>query len=102
MKRTEIERRERELFRAQKKAEGGARDKVERSVGDYIDALHDLFMFDAQKIYNTKDDIEVLDLLEEIKETFPDKFDVIVKKAIRKTKVEQRDAAFADLNELVS
>ena len=102
MKRTEIERRERELFRAQKKAESGGREKDERSVGDYIDALHDLFMFDAQKIYNTKDDIEGLDLLEEIKEAYPDKFDVIVKKAIRKTKVEQRDAAFADLNELVS
>ncbi|MCB9506181.1 MAG: hypothetical protein H6697_00780 [Myxococcales bacterium] len=101
MKRTEIEKRERELFRAQKKADGIGRAKEAKSIGDYIDELFALFMFDDKRIFNTKEDIEVLDLLEEIREMFPDKTEVIVKKAIRKTKVEQKDEAYADLSELL-
>lgn len=100
MKRTEIERRERELKRAMKKTPGG-REREDKSVGDYINELHDLFIFDEQRIVNTTTDEEVLELLEEIQSAFPDKLETIIKKAIRKTKVVAKDQAYEELASLV-
>ena len=93
MKRTEIERRERELKRAIKKAAGSDRGE-DKTVGDYINDLHDLFIFNEEKIFNTTTDEDVLELLEEIQDVFPDKTETIIKKAIRKTKVSQKDSAY--------
>lgn len=101
MKRTEIERRERELKRAMKKAAIGDRSTGDKSVGDYINELHDLFLYNEERILNTTTDEEVLELLEEIQDVYPDKAEVIVKKAIRKTKVSAKDAAWDELASLM-
>ncbi len=104
MKRTEIERRERELKRARKREEavmrrdsGGEIPKV----GDYINELHDAFIFDEQKIWNVEHD-EVLEVLLQIEADYPEKVETIVKKAIRKTKVKTRDEAYEQLSAMLS
>lgn len=103
MKRTEIERRERELKRAIKKAAALERGDAEKTVGDYINELFDALIFNEERIFNTREDLDVLEVLEEIQDAYPDKTDVIVKKAIRKTKVPQphKDTAFDELTALL-
>ena len=102
MKRTEIERRERELKRAMKKASLGDRPAEEKSVGDYINELAAAFIYNDERIFNTTTDEDVLEVLEEIQIAFPDKVETIVKKAIRKTKVAQKDEAYAELQSLMT
>lgn len=101
MKRTEIERRERELKRAMKKASVGGKGTDEKSVGDYINELVDVFIFNEEKIWNTTSDEDVLEVLEEIQIAYPEKAETIVKKAIRKTKVAKKDEAFEELSSLM-
>jgi hypothetical protein len=104
MKRTEIERRERELRRARKREESLARNEAGGempSVGDYINELHDLFIFDETKIWNVAHD-EVLEMLMQIEADYPDKVETILKKAIRKTKVRARDDAFTELSAILT
>lgn len=102
MKRTELERRERELRRMEKKSK--ALEKGERealSVGDYIDALFGLFRYDLEEIFNTKDDVAILELLENMKVDHPEKqWDVIIRKAVNKTKVVTKDRAYDELRDL--
>ncbi len=102
MKRTEIERRERELKRAIKKAAALERGEAEKTVGDFINELFESFIFNDEKIFNTSEDIDVLEVLEEIQDAYPEKAEVIVKKAIRKTKVQAKDAAFEELTALLA
>lgn len=101
MKRTDIERRERELARVEKRNR-----VVERktdgdnclSVGGYIDNLFSLFRYDEAEIFNTSDDLEILELLEGMKEHCPEKqWENILRKAIRKTKVANKEKAFNEL-----
>ncbi len=102
MKRTEIERREREIRRQRKREEALTRSGGgDKSVGDYINELFGLFLFNEERIFNTTEDEDVLELLEEIQEAYPEKAEVIVKKAIRKTKVAAKDQAFAELSTLM-
>lgn len=101
MKRTEIERRERELRRAMKKASVGSKRDGDKSVGDYINELADTFIYDEDRILNTTSDEDVLEVLEEIQDAYPDKAETIVKKAIRKTKVAQKDQAYEELTSLL-
>lgn len=104
MKRTEIERRERELKRARKREESAARRESGGempTVGEYINELHDTFIFDEEKIWNVEHD-EVLETLLQIEADYPDKVDTIVKKAVRKTKVKTRDAACEQLQAMLS
>ena len=94
MKSTDIERRNRELKRAQKKQEmqGRKSSKVQRSVGDFIKELVDLFFFDEERIYNLEMSDEILFLLEEMKDEQPEKqWDNILMKAVKKTKVKAKD-----------
>ena len=104
MKRTELERRERELRRSLKK-DDVLRRKTERiglTVGDYIDQLSSLFRHDEQHIFNTTDDIHVLELLEGMKVDQPEKqWDTIIRKAIGRTKVTDKEKAFNELSSLV-
>lgn len=104
MKRTDLEKRERELRRAQKKEERISQlgDKADKTVGDYIKELHDLMFYDATKIYNTKDSVEILELLEEMKETIEERqWENVLRKAIKKTGVKEREEAFKDLKALM-
>ncbi len=109
MKRTELERRDREVKKARKKEEvlerkvskeaGG----LSKTMGDYIDQLESLFFHDDTKIYNINHSVEILELIEEMKEILPqDKLDSIIRKAIKKTGVREKSRALKEIEELLS
>lgn len=104
MKRTELERRERELKRQAKQAEVLERksSKSGRTVGQFIEDLSALFRYDTEEIFNATDDINVLEILERIKEEVPDKqWDTILKKAVARTRVRQAARAVSELSALL-
>ncbi len=105
MKRTEIERIERELKRAEKKErsvkgrDGGGGDA---SVGDYIERLFGMFRYDENEIFNSRDNVDILEVLEDMKQDLPEKkWEDVLKKAIKKTRVRERDRAYQELFELL-
>ena len=102
MKRTEIERRERELKRARKKELALLKGGDDRSVSDFINQLHNLFLFNESRILNTTTDEDILELLEEAQDAYPDKIGAIMKKAVRKTKVAEKEAAVTELTSLIA
>jgi hypothetical protein len=103
MKSTDIDRIDREFKRARKKEElieKRLEGRAERSVGDYIKKLYSLFYHDDKKIYNLKDNADILTLLAEMKEDLPEnKWDNVLRKAIKETKIDvkQRESAFKEL-----
>lgn len=105
MKRTELERRMRQLKRDEKQA--NYIEKVEssrdaRSVANYIDELFSLLYYNEQEIMNIADNVEILELLEDLKEEHPEKqWQNVLKKAVRKTGVKKRDEAIDELTELL-
>jgi hypothetical protein len=104
MKRTDLQKRERELRRAQKKEERLAKsdDKTEKTVGDYIKDLHGLLFFDETRVYNAKESIEILEFFEEMKESLDEsQWENVIRKAIKKTGVKERESAFSDLMQLL-
>lgn len=104
MKRTELERRERELRRSIKKDDVLKRksERIGLTVGNYIDQLFSLFRYDEEQIFNTTDDIHVLELLEGMKADQPEKqWDTIIRKAIGRTKIANKEKAFDELSSLV-
>ena len=104
MKRTDLDRRERELKRSQKKAERFDREgsAVDKSVGDYISELNDLFFHDGEQIYNTETDEKILELLEDMKDSIDEKnWDSIIRKAVNKSAVKKRDKAIGELKSLM-
>lgn len=103
MKHTDIMRMEREKRRAEKKAERISKGGIEaRSVKDFIDELHDLFFYDAAKIYNLADNVEIMELFEDMREEIPEKqWENVLKKAVRKSKVTQKDEAYAELKSIL-
>lgn len=106
MKSTDLARRDREIKKARKREmvleRKGQREN--RSPGDFINEFADLFFHDAEKIYNIEVSEEILDLLEDMKLEVPDKqWANIIRKAVKKTKVAQKDEAInqlADLGEI--
>ncbi len=67
MKRTDMQRIERELKRVQKRARIGEKRDANRppqTIGAYIKGLKELLRHDGETIYNTLDDEEILELLE--------------------------------------
>lgn len=106
MKRTDQERIERELRRREKRAKvierKGGSERPEASPSAYIQTFVERFQFDDQVIYNTQDDEDVLELLIGMKEDLPEKdWEGVLKSAIRKTKVQQKDTAFNELKALL-
>ncbi|PRQ09006.1 LB_289 family protein [Enhygromyxa salina] len=99
MKRTDQERIAREIGRTQKKEairERRINDKTDGSVGGYAKALEDVFMWDDEAIYNVGDD-SVLEILMDMKEALTDKdCEAALKRAIKRTKVKDRDTAFEE------
>ncbi len=105
MKRTDQERFERERKRREKRERAAAAREEDSdgtdktSPSDYVKDLHGRLHFDKQHIYNAHDD-DVVELLIEMKEDLPeDKWESVLRSAIRKTKVSEKDFAF---NELMS
>ena len=99
MKSTDIARIDRERKRAEKKKQILERkQKDERSVGDFINDLYSLFFYDHNRIFNINMSTEILELLEEMKDAIPDKqWDNVIRKAVKKTKVQEKDTAIAEL-----
>ena len=97
MKSTDIERRDREIRKSRKKEElieKRLSHRDNQSIGEYINRLSSLFFHDDKRIYNL-DNGEIKSLVEEIKSVMPEKqWETIIRKAIRKTKVEQREEAY--------
>ncbi|HBS03322.1 MAG TPA: hypothetical protein DEA96_00040 [Leptospiraceae bacterium] len=104
MKRTELERRQRELRRAEKKVEVLERKAGEekKNAGFYINHLASLFRHDMNEIFNTKDDLDILESLEGLKEDLPEKqWETVLRKAVNRTKVTEVDRAVNELREMM-
>jgi len=100
MKRTDIERKERELKRVQKRADQAERRTEKRAgtVGEYIKRLASLFFHDEKRIYNIKKDVRILELVEEMKQTFDGEECLnVFRKAVRSTGVAAKEQAVEEL-----
>ncbi len=100
MKRTDIERKERELKREQKRTDQAERRTEKRTgtVGEYIKRLGALFFHDGKRIYNIKTDVKILELIEEMKQSFDlEECLNVFRKAVRGTGVTDRDQAVEEL-----
>lgn len=110
MKRTEIERKERDLKRMEKKItrlnrikSRGFEEGEEVTVGECINKLFDCFQYDDTEIYNLEDNDDILNLLVTMDSTFSEKeVDGILRKAIKKTKIEKKEESFKTLKGLLS
>ncbi len=103
MKSTDLARKDRDLRKARKKEEVLARkmEKGSKSIGDYINELNDLFFHDGTKIYNIEMSEEILDLLEEMKIEIEEKnWTNVIKKAVKKSGVKEKDIAITQLKEM--
>jgi hypothetical protein len=101
MKRTDMERMERELKRIQKKADvldrKTSKGTGKVNVGTFAKDLLDVLMYDDMAIYNFEDDA-VLEVLMELKESLPDKQqEAALKKAVKMTKVKEADSSLEEL-----
>jgi hypothetical protein len=104
MKSTDINRIDRDLKQAKKKQETIEKRLESRggSVGDYIKKLGSLLFHDEKKIYNLKGNQQIKGLFDEMKQHLPEgQWENVLRKAIRETKVEQRDEAYRDLAALL-
>ncbi len=105
MKRTELERIERSLKRDAKRSaisERRARSQEPHSVGYYIEQLYGLFRHDDNEIFNTQEDVAILELLEDMQSNIPQKkWNDVLRKAIRKSGVTQREKALQELRALM-
>lgn len=104
MKRTDLARKEREIKRAIKKEErlSGKTDNSGKSVGDFINELHSFFFHDENKIYNIAVDERIPELLEDIMLEMPEKqWENIIRKAVRKTGIKEKESAVKELLEFL-
>ncbi len=100
MKSTDINRIDRDLKQAKKKQELIEKRLESRggSIGDYIKKLGSLLFHDQKKIYNLKGNQQIKGLFEEMKEHLPEsQWENVLRKAVRETKVEQREEAIREL-----
>ena len=100
---------ERELKRREKHAKVmGKRSDTpqldgDKSVGGYIKNLFSLLHYDDQQIYNTRDDEAVFELMLNMKIDLPeDKWETVLKSAIQKTKVAEKELALTELKALLA
>ena len=107
MKRTEIEKKERELKRVEKKKQknigrpSGETETIDFTVSNAINSLSDLFQYDDQEIYNISHHERIHELMLQIQESFNDKqIDTVIRKAIKRTKIEQKQKAYNELRQL--
>ena len=103
MKRTDLARKEREIKRSIKKEERLARgEKSERTIGDYINELSSFFFHDENKIYNISVDDRIPELLEDMMLEMEEKqWETIIRKAVRKTQVKEKEPAIKELMDFV-
>lgn len=119
MKRTDQERIERELKRREKHAKlperlatDGAADPSAvvaalpvggLTVSEYVRNLLALLQYDEQQIYNARDDEDVFGLLLTMKADLPEKqWETVLRSAVQKTKVVEKDLALTELRALLA
>ena len=108
MKRTDQERIERELKRREKKSAVESRrvsnrEDTDATPGGYIQALLELLHYDKTTIYNAVGDDDVLEIMMSMKEDLPEKqWDSVLRSAVRKTKVSEKELAFSELKETLA
>ena len=106
MKRTELEKIEREVKRVEKRNQLSQKRKEgqnKQSVGEYIESLASLFRYDSEEIFNAEDDVDILELLEGMKEFLPEKkWEDVLRKAIKKTGVKKKDLALEQIKNLLA
>ncbi len=105
MKRTDLERKERDLKKSQKKMEklsGLEKNSDDTTVGGSINRLYDLFQHDETLIYNIPGNEEITEVLLMLEENFSEsQIDNIIRKAIKKTKVTNKVEAFNEVKALL-
>ncbi len=106
MKRTDLERHQRELKKSEKKKDTLQKKTESMSptklIGDYIDRLFSLFRYDSENIFNINTDTKILELLESMKLEIPEKqWDNVIRKGIKKTGISNREKAVNDLKQLI-
>ena len=106
MKRTDLERSERDYKKSEKKKslieKCGENQSSTQKVGYYIDTIFSLFRYDTEEIFNAKDNIDILEILECIQADLPEKqWDNIIRKAVKKTKVTNKEKAVKEIKELI-
>jgi hypothetical protein len=104
MKSTDINRIDRDLKQAKKKQELIEKRLEGRggSVGDYLKKLGTLLFHDQKKIYNLKGNEQIKGLFADMKQHLPEsQWENVLRKAIRETKVEQREEAYRELQALL-
>ena len=105
MKRTDLERVERELKRREKllKIRERRTPSVDaKTVKGYTDALFERLLHDDQAIYNIEDNEEILELMLEMREDLAAKqWEVVIRKAVRQTAVAEQEEAVVLLKEMV-
>ena len=104
MKSTDINRIDRDLKQAKKKQELIEKRLEGRggSVGDYLKKLGTLLFHDQKKIYNLTGNEQIKGLFADMKQHLPEsQWENVLRKAIRETKVEQREEAYRELQALL-
>jgi len=104
MKRTDLEKKERKIKRQIKKEMVLDRKMTtdKRSVNEFIDDLFSLFLYDQAEIFNTTTEDKILDIFEEMMDELPEKqWENVIRKAIKKTKISQKEKAFNELKGLL-
>ncbi len=99
MKRTDQERLNRELRRQEKHARNHSkRANAAGDVKSYAQELFGLLQYDSDCIFNSREDDDLLELMMEMKEDLEEtKWELVIKKAVRMTKVKQKDMAMTEL-----
>jgi hypothetical protein len=104
MKSTDINRIDRDLKQAKKKQEIIEKRLESRggSVGDYIKKLGSLLFHDQKTLYNLQGNQQIKGLFTEMKQHLPEaQWENVLRKAVRETKVEQREEAIRELEALL-
>ena len=108
MKRTQLDKKERELKRSIKKEvkqDSRTRDhEIDKlSVSACITNLFNLFQYDDDEVFNIVNNEPILELVFKIQEEFVEKdIENIFRKAIKKTKVKEKEKAFKELKKLLA
>ena len=104
MKRTEMERIEREIKRKEKKIASISKgEEKSGTVGDYINQLFGVLRYDHEEIFNITTDELVLEVLEDMKSNIPEKkWDDVLRKSIKKTGIARKDQAMEEFKAMMA
>lgn len=108
MKKTELDRKHRDLKKSLKKENKlesikQSREDANLTVGSSITSLSALFQYDEEEIFNINHNEKILEMVLLFQETFNEKdLENIFRKAIKKTKVKEKQKAFDNLKSLMA